>query len=293
MIVKTINLPRIKPNIEFKLVEPQSALIMPVGDIHYGADGFPERKLVDHFQWGMDRGALFIGMGEYLDFASYSQRAIMQSTRDSNRQLLDQMVEHATLQFFRLIKFTKGRWLGMIEGDHRWTFLNGQSSDQLLCRELGCDFLGTSAMLRLHSSKVPRRHPEADCTLYVHHGIGTARRAGAALARVEDLLIWLDADIYLMGHAHQKISAPIDRQYITPDGKHYHQTKLLARTGAWLRGYKSHEPLSLDRGASESRGSYVEQKALAPASLGGLCIGIGYEQIHDSKYYRPLIHYSV
>ena len=191
------------------------------------------------------------------------------------------------------MEFTKGRWIGMLEGDHRWEYQDGTSADQQLCRALQCAFLGDAALIRLEIPGVPKGHPEGDVLIYAHHGIGSSRLQGGHLHRVEDLLKIVEADIYLMGHSHAKVSAPIDQQRVTPDGIHYHRTKIIARTGAWMRGYLSSPPLPLDKPAVESRATYVEKAAYSPAAVGGLCFGVGAEQIEGSDYYRPTLHYSV
>lgn len=298
MIIKKINIQPIEQEVEFILTKNQKIILMPLGDIHYkpGAE-FPTGKLREHIKWGLNRGAWFLGMGEYLDFTSESQRRLLHPLRDSQRAMIDGYVLKMADEIYEILEPSKGRWVGMLEGDHRWEFssmdLSGQSVDQYLCKLLECDFLGTSTFLRLHSRGSLRGHPEADCLVYAHHGIGSSRTQGGHLHRVEDLLKWVNADIYLMGHSHGKATAPIDRQEISPDGVHYHRTKLIARTGAWLRNYISKKPQPLDHPAGGSRGTYQEQYAYTPAALGGLCIGIGYEQIKGSRYYRPTIHYSV
>lgn len=283
----------VKQKIPFVLAENQKTMLMPVGDVHYGSKGWPKNKFVEHMHWGMERGALFLGVGEYLDFASFTQRRQMAPLRDETKDEISSMTKDKTWELYDLISFTKGRWIGMLEGDHYWEFEDGTTCDQMLARLLGGQFLGTSSHIRLTPQNAPKNHPEADTLVYVHHGIGSARLSGGHLHRVEDMLKWIEADIYLMGHTHAKVSAPIDRQYISPDGVHYHRTKMIARTGGWMRGYYSHKPLDLTKPAAHSRGSYVEKKAYTPSAMGGLCIGIGYELIHKSAYYRPTIHYSV
>lgn len=292
MITKVVKLPPHEQQVPFILTANQRMLLCPIGDIHFGAPGFPEDKLREHIEWALARDARFIGMGEFLDFASYSQLMQMKPLRDSTRQLIDEAIQQSADNLLKILASTKGRWLGLLEGDHRWDFQTGRSVDQYLCEYLDADFLGTSALIRVVPNGIKNRG--ADTLLYVHHGISSSRTQGGQLHRVEDLLKFIDADIYLMGHTHGKVAAPVDRLCLSPEGKVYHRTKILARTGGWLRGYVSHEPLSLDESVCESRGSYVEQRALAPSSLGGLCIGIGYELIGGSKkYYRPTIHLSV
>lgn len=280
-----------KAAMDFQLTKNQKVLLMPLGDIHEGMPNWPKNKFLGHLKWGMERGASFLGMGEYFDFMSTSQRQIAIMFRDSTKKQLDEMIEERVKKFTDLIKFTKGHWIGALEGHHYWVFQNGLTSDQLLCQELECEFLGTSSLIRIGFDVVD--HSEADCIVFAHHGIGGGRTIGGHLLRIEDLLKWVEADVYLMAHTHTKVSNPIDRQYISPDGTHYHRTKLLARTGGWLRGYLSHGPRPLTKPAVDSRGSYVERAAMVPTSLGGMAIGIGYDKIEGSKYYRPTLHYSV
>src|SRR4030042_1804564 len=155
-------------------------------------------------------------MGEYLDFPSQSQRAILGPLRDSIKEDIDKMVRENVEKLADILRPTKGYWVGLIEGDHRWIFQDSTSADQYLCQLLQCDFLGTSSLVRIAMGV--NHHPEADTILYVHHGIGSSRTSGGHLNRVEDLLKIWEADIYLMGHSHAKVASPLDRQYISPDG---------------------------------------------------------------------------
>ena len=291
MIYLTYKPKKIQQEVPWQLAKNQTAIIMPLGDIHFGSKDFPAKHLIDNISWALSRGCLFIGLGEYLDFTSESQRKLTGQMRDSSRSHIDDAVRYKADELFEILAPTKGRWIGMIEGDHRWDFLGGTSVDQYLCGLLGCDFLGTSSLIRLSAGI--KNHPEADCIFYVHHGIGTSRTSGGNLLQVENLIKTFDADVFLMGHSHAKVGAPIDRQAISPDGVHYHRTKILARTGAWLKGYVSHAPLPLTDPVINSRGTYVEQRAYTPSALGGIVIGVGYEQIPGSKYYKPALHLSL
>jgi hypothetical protein len=282
-----------KGKIPFNLVDNQKILIMPLGDIHFGSRGFPLERFKTHLEWGMERGAYFLGMGEYLDFAAHSQRGLMGQLRDSTKEILDKMILDQTEEFLKIVKSTKSRWIGLLEGDHRWDFADGTSVDQRICKAVDAPFLGSAGLIRLKMHKHPKDHPEADVIIYCHHGIGSSRTEGGHLHRLSDLLKFIEADVYLMGHSHAKIAAPIDRQMITPDGIHSHRTKLIARTGSWFLNYYSTGPFRLEEPAFKSRGNYPELKSYPPSSLGGIAIGIGFEQIEKSKYYRPMIHISL
>jgi hypothetical protein len=279
------------PAIPWDLAKNQNMILMPLGDIHFGSQDFPTQHLKDNIQWALDHGCTFLGMGEYLDFTSSSQRQSMGVLRESTKEIIDDMIKEQANELMEILSPTASHWIGLLEGDHRWDFVGGTSVDQYLCGLLHTKFLGTSAMVRISAGV--RGHPEADTILYAHHGIGSSRTAGGHLNRVEDLLKAMDADIYLMGHSHPKVGTVLDRQDITSDYIHYHRTKILARTGSWLKGYISHGPLPLTEPASKSRGTYVEQRAYTPSALGSICIGIGYEQINESKFYRPALHLSL
>ncbi|MDD1678666.1 MAG: hypothetical protein LUO93_05730, partial [Methanomicrobiales archaeon] len=106
---------------------------MPVGDIHFLSQDWPEKKFVDHLKWGMDRGAVFLGCGEPIDLASASQRAQMAPLRDSVKKELNSLMTGVVERFVKLIDFTNGRWMGFMEGDHYWMFEDGTTTDQLIC----------------------------------------------------------------------------------------------------------------------------------------------------------------
>jgi hypothetical protein len=220
----------------------------------------------------------------------------MAPMRDETRMIIAEKVTDMIEQLTAILEPTRGRWIGLLEGHHRFEFLDGTSSDQLLCEKLGCDFLGTSTMITLRFKGVPIDRPEAFPIIFAHHGISTSRTMGGQLHRLEDLLKWQpETDIFLMAHSHAKITGTVDAQKLTPPPECilYHETKIAARTGGWLKQYNAIRPQLLSLPAVKSRGTYVEEKLFSPTALGGLCFGIGYGRISGSGLYRPTIHYSV
>ena len=294
MITKVFKLKKIKQKIPFQLAKNQQGLIMPVGDIHFGSPHVSRERIVEHFKWGMDRGAFFIGMGDYLDFTSESQMKIISALRDSTKRALeDDVVIPAVKELIDLLSFTAGRWIGLVSGNHCYPFMDGTNTDQMLAAGLGTDYLGTMTMVRVQPHESVGSHHEADTIIVAHHGVGGGITIGGQLSKPEHMLKWVDADIILMGHSHAKLGAPIDRIYVTPDGVTAHRTTVIARTGSFLKAYDGMAPVSTSRPAYLSEGSYVEKRALMPSSLGGLCFGVGISKIPESKFYKPEIHFSV
>lgn len=290
----------------FELTPHQQMLLMPVGDVHAWSTGWPAQRFRDHILWGIERGAYFLGMGEYVDHTSKSQRFILSQLRESERRREQEKSEEDVRKLYELIKESKGRWIGLLEGHHYAQYIDGTTSDQYLCKLLCAPFLGTSALIDIRLQATGRvsihgRSAGATVTVFAHHGSGgSSRTAGGGLAAVERLLQWVEADIYLMGHVHTKVSAPVDRLYRTDTGYLYHRSKIIARTGGFMRAYVGMRPQSPSLSAANSRGSYVEQAALAPSALGGLVISLGLKRITHREagqtrvdFTVPDIHYSV
>ena len=261
--------------------ETETILVLPVGDIQWL--GFPDEDvaidmLSRHIQWGVDHKAYFIGMGDYIDAFSPSNRARLKEAGlyDSSHRVIDKTADDLLETLYeKALAPSKGRWLGMLEGHHYHQYSDGTTSDQQLCRMLEAPFLGTSAFVRLNFS-FGTKTSKGDVKIWAHHGVGSGQRAGAPLNKLELLPAYWDADIFLMGHHHKKVATPLDR--IVAHFPHIgsrtppvliHKTVLLVGTGGFLKGYVADR-----RCGPVPRGSYVEMKMLAPVSLGGPLIRI-------------------
>ncbi len=274
------------------LGEDQRGLVIPVGDLQYGQPEFPEDRLVQFLEWGVLRNAYFVGMGDWLEFARYTDRQRIAPLSDSTKALLDDMVRDKAQELVDKLAFTKGRWIGFIEGNHRWDFDDGRSVEQLFARELGGDFLGTMAFIRLVAEDRPPGAYEADTIVCIHHGYGGARTPGPRLINVERLAEGFEADIYLMAHDHSDVHESIDRMYCSAAGQlSYAKRKVFARTGGWARDFIGKGPQPPDAPAVDSRGGFAEERAFTPKAIGAPFFVIGYKSI-DGQGYKPRIGYG-
>lgn len=251
-------------------------LIMPVGDIQYAGDDDEVAlgMLKRHIQWGVDHDAYFVGMGDYIDTFSPSNRERLSSARlyDSAVKALDRdAVQRVEEIFQKALAPSRGRWLGMLEGHHYHEFRDRTTSDQLLAGKLGSPFLGTSAYLNLRFQGVGNR--VGDVKIWLHHGKGGGKLAGSALNTIETVSHGFEADIYLMGHQHKKNAVPLDYVKAVFPAKGaprlVHTTKLLVVTGSFLKGYvvgRQDGPVP--------RGGYVEKGMLNPVALGGVLVKV-------------------
>ncbi len=259
-----------------KSTENEPVLLMPVGDIQYaGNDKYIAMKMLKkHIQWGVDHNVLFLGMGDYIDMLSPSNRARARAAAlyDTALDVLDQKALDLLGELYdKALAPSKGRWLGLLEGHHYWQDQDGLTSDQHLAAMLGTKFLGTNANVRLRFNNGTRR---GDINIWAHHGVGTGSTAASVLNRLSRISQGFEADIYLMGHLHRKVGEPLD--YIVPEypargGEPFlvHRTRIMACTGSFLKGY-----MVGHKAGRVPRGTYVEQGMMNPVALGGVLVKI-------------------
>lgn len=250
-------------------IEPKDGTLKlaPVGDIQYGAESVEHDKLDRHIDFGVEHDWYFLGMGDYLDHFSPSNRRALVAARgslyDSARELLDEAVDNRIHELASFLRAPKGgdgsRWLGLIQGDHAWEFENGEHSDERLAKVLGAPFFGTSVLLNIKVPGCP-----IPLRVFATHGAGASINATGKTLHLERLVRAFEADIYLMGHSHLKYGVPLDRfETVTKGNKSWlvNRTKIIGITGSFMSGY-----------VKGKKGTYVEEKALTPVPTGGLLI---------------------
>lgn len=251
-------------------------LIMPIGDIQWsGQRGDTTLEMLKrHIGWGMEHKAWFIGMGDYIDFLSPSNRQRLSAAAlyDSAADVIDDKAMELTEEIYReALKPTKGRWLGMLEGHHFTQLKSGMTTDMRLCQMLDAKFLGTSAMIRLVFKGSGKT---GNVTIWAHHGVGGGMATtSAALNKLTRMATHFRADIFLMGHITKQTVEPQDVVEAVWSGRGephlIHRVRLLAVTGGFSKGYQVRR-----KDGIVPRGNYVEQGMMAPAALGGIKVRI-------------------
>lgn len=260
----------------------EEAVIVPLGDIQFGTEACDVDRLKRHVEWGSKQpNAYYLGMGDYGDFASPSNRGLLRSLTeqgklyDTAEDILDEGAQEHTEELAEILAPTKGKWLGMLEGHHYWTFGDGSTSDTRLCKLLDAPFLGTCAIVRVVFD-APKHKERPHLHIWAHHGVGSGQLQSAPLNKLERLAnAWEDVDVFLMGHQHKKSTAIIQRlrpRFGLPGGAQKnnrldHRCVYLAGTGSFLRGYH----VGSKRGG-RPKGGYVEAKMMTPVALGGVVL---------------------
>ena len=241
----------------------QTLTLVPFGDIHHDSPGFSEeawakflkraRSLANHGD------VLFLGMGDYLDGYSTSERMVIYSggLHESSVAREEKNARKRVELLARDIEFMRGKIIGFMGGNHFPVFKGGVTGDQYLAELLGCDYLGACCAMRVAFDRSGQR---SSFDIFAHHGKGGGTTAGGRLNAVEKLQQVCDADIFLMGDNHARGCLPTGerlRLVDTPAGLVV-KTKptWIGRTGSFLRAYVEDQP------------SYVCDAALPPANLG-------------------------
>jgi hypothetical protein len=248
-----------------------------LGDVQYGSEGCNVpllRKVIDE---ALEQDAWFAGMGDMHDFLSPSNRKKLMSSGlyDTAERLIEEWAMKHVEELKEILRPTKGRWIGMVEGHHFYEFTDGSTTDTELCRFLESPFLGTTGMVRLQFVKqygdaAKTRAQVTSCDIWMHHGSGGGSTAGAPLNTLEKKAASFHADIYAMGHQSKLGTTKVPYLELTGGGKRgklkvRNKTKTLVATGSFLEGYCVGSTAGR---TGRARGGYVEQRMLTPTTLG-------------------------
>ena len=244
-------------------------VLAPLGDLQYSGERGPtaDDELKRHIDRCLELNAYFVGLGDMTDFASPSNRQRLKAAAlyDSAEDVIEDKALALTLEVYeRFLKPTVGRWIGMVHGHHWYQLASGETTDQRLCQMLKCRFLGTSAFIRLQWKLDSMR---ANTVIWVHHGCGGGLKAHAPVLKLENLVPYWDADIFLIGHMSKLATAPINRIVPRWHGRNapdlVHKKIFLVGCGGFSKSYvEGHKQ------GNVPQGNYVEQKMLNPAALG-------------------------
>jgi hypothetical protein len=145
--------------------------------------------------------------------------------------------------------------IGALEGNHEKSLRKYHNMDvQIdLCERLGIENLSDEALIRFRFKRKTRSSTHTtSSTVYLRHGYGGGRKAGAEPSKLADMLAeWECADVCLSGHTHTfcvlppKAVASIPSKGQLPDNLIWHH-RFAANPGCWLDSH------SIGRGTYES-----------------------------------------
>lgn len=242
----------------------QRVVVCPIGDIQWSGKGGP--TAVVHVQrhiaacLAMEKQGYtvrFIGMGDYIDFLSPSnrQRLLSAGLYDSADAVIDEKAHELTEEACQLmLQPTRGKWLGLLEGHHFYE-AQGSTSDMWLAEMLDAPFLGTAAYIRIEPSGF---------IVCAHHGLGGGILPTSGLNKMYHWSAGLaGADVYLMGHNTKMATVRLSRPRPNAEFTDLtHDDVLLVNTG----GFSKSNIVGHTQGRIR-RGDYAEQAMMTPSPL--------------------------
>lgn len=255
-------------------------LLIPLGDIQLDPEipGRPRashvKRLREVVQWGVDHGASFIGMGDYVDPMSPSNRKALAAAGfyDSTLAMLEKVSLELQDELHDILAPTVGSWLSLGSGHHLFPYEDGTTTDTRLAEYLGCRHTGDLGITHVYLP-AGDDYPRSMYKVYSWHGQGGGSTIAAALNKLQRKVGEFEADVYLMGHYHRAEAVKVPRldtvggSRAGADPHVVHRDRILGVTGSFLRGY-----LQGSLQGKIAKGSYVEAAGMSPAALGSLVI---------------------
>lgn len=251
------------------------------GDVHRDTKSCD----VDRWKWFLNRAAKedpektwYLGLGDYQDFASAREQKVLKGSglHETTIEKFDAIVEREQRAFAQEIKQMRGRLLGLVHGNHAWTFENGKNTTEDLAERMGTEYLGWLCYLHL-SINIMSSEGKKMCGVAVDivacHGKAGGKLAGSSINQVEDLKrVFPLADIYIMGHDHARGAWPCSvLHYNYTEKKIKQKRQFLCRSGSFKKAY------------DEGTKGYEIGRLLRPADLGALKLVIGVHRNSRSK----------
>jgi hypothetical protein len=238
--------------------------LFPFGDVHYDSPSFNRRVWDNSVACWKEKlktcRCYFLGVGDYLDGFSTSERVIMgdRKIHDSTRSNIQDGRALMVKKFSEEISFMRGNLIGLMNGNHYAEFQDGTNSDQRLCSEMGCKYLGVQTFVRLAFQR-NKSTGNFSLDIFAHHGKGCARLTGSSFNTVEQMAEYASADIYIMGDSHNRGILP-GKPLLELSGcaslVMNIRPRWLVRSGGYLG---THEPGTV---------SYIHDTCGAPRSMG-------------------------
>lgn len=250
----------------------QPFYLCPISDIHRDNElhaAAEWQAWLKYAQRERRSNAVFLALGDSLDFARAHVRAVMDSAGGEGENI-KKTVQHNVEQWIEVIteelRPLRKQFIGWMSGNHYFELSDTHKgvttkthSDKQIADILGCEYLGTMAGITI-TLRDKAGTGQAEVKIIAHHGAGGATTIGGSLNRVQRMLRGWAVDIALMGDDHKRGIVPVgsilslsrhnNRDIITD------KIQLVGRTGSFLCGF---EP---------GKSSYVVDAAYEPTSIG-------------------------
>lgn len=258
-----------------------------LGDVHIGALNCAEEELTKLVQRiKNDPFAIWVGGGDYADAVILNDVSrfdvntlpnwMLRGNPQTIKERIGDILFAQRQRFVSMVKPIQDKCLGLIEGNHEFAIFKHHNRDHMaeLCRMLSVPNLTDCAFLRLRFIRKTDHansghNPSTTCTVFICHGHGGGRTAGAEPTKLQRLAMDKDVDIVLTGHTHTyDILPPIVQLGIPttgalPEDPIVHE-KHVANWGSFLYTYKTGPSTYSSRENYPVRPMYTVEAVISP-----------------------------
>lgn len=258
-----------------------SIKLYPLGDIHIGAMNCAENEFRSVVRMIKDDpDAYWVGGGDMLDavilqdvkrFDIQSMPAWMFTGKAEDiKAKVGDIIAAQQRRFLEIVMPIKDKCLGLIEGNHEYSIYKHHGRDVMtnLCEALETENLTDCAFIRLGFRR-GSNNGYAIATLFICHGFGEGRSAGAEPNKLAKLSTDKEVDILVTGHSHNfHIMPPIPMLWIPrsgalPEDSFVHE-KHVANWGSYMYTYKRGPSTYASRANYPVRPMYTIQVVISP-----------------------------
>jgi hypothetical protein len=256
----------------------------PFGDVHRDNPGFAKDKWQEFLDDSKKLiNPLFLGMGDYWDSFSTSERIILNNSgiHESTKKNMETEGERKVEALAKELEFMRGKLIGCMDGNHFIQFPDGTTSDMRLANKLGTDYLGACTATRITFKTKDKHTGSVSVDIFAHHGKGAGQTTTGRMMNVEKMAQICEADIFLQGHNHARGVLPLgDKLRIDSNASGLYIRSRhcwIGRTGGFLRGYVNEEP------------SYIVDALMVPTSLGWIDFTLTPKRIREAGQDRMIV----
>lgn len=217
--------------------------LTPIGDVHLGARGCDEQAFIDTVKMVADDPLHYtVLMGDMADCilpddARFDAEDVAEWLWQPKYR--SRIVDAQYDRLYTILKtIPPNRILGALRGNHEAKIRTKHYRDLTLdlCRSLGIPYLEEQAFIRLQFGR--RGGTRASYDIYVFHGSSSGRKAGAKINLIQDVGGFIDADIIMQGHVHDKLVSTDARLGLNAAGNFTKRERFYVITGTFLKTYE-------------------------------------------------------
>jgi UDP-2,3-diacylglucosamine pyrophosphatase LpxH len=238
--------------------------LYPLGDVHLGAKGVDRDLLHKTIEFiKNDDKAIVFCMGDMVDAVFPDDRRWDARTVDS-RYTVEDLADFGMAQLRdaeEVLEPIKDKIVCFFTGNHEEKIAKKHGLDvtKRLALEFGKPYMGYSGFVRINFA---RGSSSNTLNVYMHHGRGSGRSLGSAARTLESVMNMFEADVYMMGHIHNKCTIKRPLLRMSKSGDLVHKERIGAFSGSFLKTYV--------KGTS----TYPEVGQYPPSELGTVCIRV-------------------